>query len=373
MPLSSLAPIVAVRGTIVVDVNGLALAELAAPAEVIVGADLAALVVEGDRDLLVQLVGGADPAVATVVRLAIDGDVRHVELRAEAEDDLVLVSVRDRTEERLLHAVLDALADTTLLLDPSGLVRWQSRTVREQMQGGPDAGIGINPMERIHPEDLPAVLDASAARAGDAGQPDPPRAPGPRAVEDDDSWQLVEMLGVNAIDDPDVGAFIVQVRDLAEAEEVESLAGTEGQFLSLADAAPMGIIVSDLLGRTTYRNEAARELLDQPELRPDRDWRELARGRSWRTELEALHRAVVDRREPGSITAAFDVAGTIRWIRVHVAPGSRSAPATSTSSPRSRTSPPRSRRGRRPTGSPTCSTPPPTTWRCSARAARSST
>ena len=186
-----------------------------------------------------------------------------------------------------------------------------------QLKDGPESGIGLNPLERIHPEDLPGVLDASARGLA---------APGTRvrhvarsrAVDDDDAWQLIEMVGVNATDDPEVAAFVVQVRDLSEAEEVDSLANTEGEFLSLAEAAPMGLVVSDLAGRTIYRNATARDLLGQPELRPEREWRDLAHDDS-RPVLAELYRSVVDSGEAGTATVAFDVDGRTSWLRVHLA------------------------------------------------------
>jgi diguanylate cyclase (GGDEF)-like protein/PAS domain S-box-containing protein len=318
--LSALTPLLAVRGVAIVEANALALAELATTEAQVVGAELTAIAAEGDREAVERLLAEADPTVAVTITLVIGAERRWVELRAEAgtDGDLVLVSVRDRTEVRLLNAILDAVADTTLLLDESGLVRWQSRAVSEQIPGGPDSGIGINPLERIHPEDLPGVLDASARGLATPGSRERHVARS-RAVDDDDAWQLIEMVGVNAFEDPDIRAFIVQVRDLGEAEEVESLAVTEGQFLSLAEAAPMGIVVSDLVGHTIYRNAAAKELLRQPELRPDRDWRELARPSS-RADLDALYASVVEQQESGSVTAAFDIGDRRCWLRVHVAP-----------------------------------------------------
>src|SRR5690606_38525953 len=116
----------------------------------LVGTALADLADPADRAAVADLVGGSprpDPLVAAFDR---DGDRRLVELRAavdEAGD--VVVSLRDRTEERLALAVIDTVADTTLVLDEQGLVRWQSRAVAGQIPGGPEQGIGINPLERI--------------------------------------------------------------------------------------------------------------------------------------------------------------------------------------------------------------------------------
>ena len=64
MALSSLVPLLAVRGTVVVDANALALEALGAPAAAVVDQDLAALVADDDRAALDRLLAAADPAVA---------------------------------------------------------------------------------------------------------------------------------------------------------------------------------------------------------------------------------------------------------------------------------------------------------------------
>lgn len=313
------SPLLLVRDAVVVDANALAETELGRERRALVGSALADLVEPTDRPAVRDLLDRADPTDALLVTFVLaGGDRRRVELRAamdEAGD--VVVSVRDRTEEQLLLGVIDAVADSTLLLDEHGLVRWQSRAVAEQIPGGAESGIGINPLERIHPEDLPGVLEASTVGLATPGSRVRLVARS-RSVENDDAWQPIEMIGINAIDDPELRGLVVQVREVDDAEVVESLGNTDGQFLSLADAAPMGIVVSDLVGRTIYRNPAARELLEQPALRVEQDWRELASAEA-RGHLDALFARAVESRESGSITVPFDVAGGVRWLRVQVA------------------------------------------------------
>jgi len=319
------SPLLLVRDAVVVDANERSEHELGRDRQDLVGSALTDLVEPTDRNAVRDLLDRADPTDALVVTVAATStggeggeDWRRVELRAamdEAGD--VVVAVRDRTEEHLLLGVIDAVADSTLLLDEHGLVRWQSRGVAEQIPGGAELGIGVNPLERIHPEDLPGVLEAVAVGLATPGGRVRHVARS-RSVDNDDAWQPIEMIGINAIEDPDLRGVVVQVREVDAAEVVESLGNTDGQFLSLADAAPMGIVVSDLVGRTIYRNPAARDLLGQPELRVDQDWRELV-GSEAREHLDALFAHAVESRESGSITAPFDVAGGVRWLRVQVA------------------------------------------------------
>ena len=315
------SPLLAVRDGIVVEINALAAATLGRDAHDVVGVALRDLVDTADREPVTDLLAAADPRATTVVVVPPGADVdrRRVELRAAPGDDgTVLVALQDRTEERLLHAIIDAVADTTLVLDSSGLVKWQSLATSAQFPGGPEKAIGFNPMERIHPEDLPTVLEATATALAEPGIRLRHIARS-RSVENDDAWQVIEMTGINTIEDPEIRAFIVQVRDVDDPTEIESLASTDTQFLSLADAAPMGIVVSDLVGRTVYRNTAAKDLLGQPQLRPDRDWRELASGAA-REQLDALFAESAASGQPRSITVPFESDGRDRWLRVRLAP-----------------------------------------------------
>ncbi len=319
MTIALPAPILRVHDGMVVDANPLAAIEVGRSLDGLIGTALVDLFELADRDAVARLLGEPVPTTSVTVSTA-GADRRRVELRAAGDGDgrTVVVALRDRTEERLLHAVIDAVADSTLLLDPEGLVRWQSRTLGTQMRGGPEAGLGFNPLERIHPEDLPGVLDASAQVVAAAGTRVRHVARS-RSVTDDDAWQLIEMTGIDASDDPDLGGFLIQVCEVEDAQVVDSLAEADGRFLSLADAAPVGILVSDRLGRTVYRNVAAKELLGEPDLLVHTDWRDLASGAS-RDLIDGIVRGAVDTGSPGSVTTSFEIGGQVRWLRVHIAP-----------------------------------------------------
>lgn len=342
-----------VAGTVVA-ANGRLADELAVPIDELVGRSLASLVPPADvvvvGDWLARAVASSVPPLAVTWRV---GEVRrHVELRAGpfpgaapgGPDDEVplLVVVRDRRDEHRLSSIIDATADSTMLLDHAGLVSWQSERLgarleqrrREAVQRAteptatapaaagsaatdPVAGIGINPIERIHPEDLPTVLDRFT---------DAVLHPGrrlrftvrSRSVELDDHWEHIEISGSSQLDHPDLQGILVQVRNLDAAEHIESLAETAGEMQSLTDAAPLGILVVDAWGRTVYQNGAARALLGVTDVDA---WYERTRP----DDAEALRAAVrraIEGDEHTTITAAFtDAEGKpVTWVRVRTAP-----------------------------------------------------
>ena len=237
---------------------------------------------------------------------------------AENEDAGRPQRASEGDKERFLSAIIDAVADSTLLLDRNGLVAWQSDRLSARLQGGAEA-LGVNPMERIHPEDLPYALESLARSLADPSYSTRYTVRS-RSPEHDDVWESIELTGVSRIDDPDLEGVVVQVRNLGRGELLSSVGESQGQFQSLADATPIGIVVLDGRGRTVFRNSVARVLLAQrPDLHTGLEWRDQAHE-DHRAELDAM---VVDALEghERSTTAAFEPAGGVRsWLRVKVVP-----------------------------------------------------
>ena len=198
-------------------------------------------------------------------------DRRPVELTVSGLPGRQVVALRDAGLERRLSAIIDAVADSTLLLAPDGRLIWQSESLTARVPAG-EANLGTHPVERIHPEDLPMILESFAGlEQRPMGRVS--HVVRSRAVERDDVWQLIELLGASRVDQPDLGGVVVQVRNLDDGAELESLAQTDGPLLSLAEAAPIGIVLMDANQRTVFANRVARELLDLPESPGTELWR----------------------------------------------------------------------------------------------------
>ncbi len=323
-PLAALpAGAVVVRDRIIVAGNAAGLGALGGGPEV-VGSALTDLIDDPDRAGVEAALAGTEAASTSVPARRGGGPERGRQLELAVgppdPDGFRLVLVRERVEESRLEAVIDALGDSTMVLDADGLVEWQSARLQARVDTRePEAGLGVNPLERLHPEDLPAVLDAWADAVEHEGRVIR-YITRSRSVEDDDVWQRIEITGASQLQHPDVQGMVIQIRNLDDGEIVASLAETDGQYLSLADAAPIGIVVTDPYGRTIYRNGTARRLLEQPELRSDTEWREFAEP-SFRPDLETMVERATIAGEASMATAAFVVpSGERRWFRVHVTP-----------------------------------------------------
>ncbi len=66
------------------------------------------------------------------------------------------------TDEGVLAAIAEVTVDLALVLDEEGTIVWQRRSETRRPDAGAEDVVGLNVVERMHPEDLPRVLDALA-------------------------------------------------------------------------------------------------------------------------------------------------------------------------------------------------------------------
>ena len=230
-----------------------------------------------------------------------------------------LVLLRDATDDQFVRAAVDAVADSTFVIEGSGANRWRSARLRER-SGIPDAEAARQlPGERIHPEDLPLVFEAFAAVTPERPLTVQARS---RSVDDDDRWETIAIMVWNRLRDRVLSGFLVQVHNLDEGRPLKTaLSEADPQLLSLTEAAPVGILVTDPAGQIVYRNPVARSLLG-PRLRSfgDADWLTLAAAEH-RDALAAWLSGGLREQREGSVTASFvDEDGTTRWLRLRVVP-----------------------------------------------------
>ena len=304
----------------------------------LVGRPLSELVEPADREALARVMrdaddrwvdpqpggepSGADRSLRIDLRLA-SPERTPVSFSISGPPDRRLVGIEDRSAERRLSAVIDAVADATLLLDPEGRLLWQSESVAARGTEA-EARIGTHPIERLHPEDLPGVIESFAELAED---PEGRAVTVVRswAVENDDVWQLIDLVGAGRVEHPDLRGVVVQVRNLDQGSELTSLADTSGPLLSLAEAAPVGLLLMNQNEHVVFANRVGRALLGFGELDEVTAWRDL---------IDPAHRGEVDRLVDAGGAGASPVTTTIHchradgagcWVRLQIAPhrGSR--------------------------------------------------
>ena len=317
------------------DLGGLPLAAVLVDAGVVVDANDAALALGSSAVVGVPLAKWFDPADEAVVGWAFsrrgpyevaiaqvrDAD-RWVELHTVGSPAgaVQVVLLRDATDERFVRAAVDAVADSTFVIKRDGTNRWRSARLRER-SGKSDAEVARAPAgERIHPEDLPRVFEVFASVAEEMPSRVVARS---RAVDDDERWETIEIVVWNRIAHEVLQGYLVQVHNLDEGRTIETaLADADGGLLSLTEAAPVGIAVTDPAGQFVYRNPSARALLG-PQVTSfgDLDWVELARA-DHRTALAGAFDAARNEGGVRTVTAAFTAVdgGDDSWLRLRIEP-----------------------------------------------------
>ena len=124
-----------------------------------------------------------------------------------------------KTDQAHFESLIRNAADMIIALDAQGLIRYASPSVERVLGFKPRGAIGKSFFAWIHPDDLPKAQEAFASRRVKPGA-----APAPiqvRGRHKDGSWRVIEALGTNLLDDPDVGALILNARDVTERVEGE--------------------------------------------------------------------------------------------------------------------------------------------------------
>lgn len=204
---------------------------------------------------------GAPPRRITVQRPASVGGDDFFELRLQpAADSSVTALVIDVTEMHRLDAAIGALSSATIALDTSAQMAWRPFGNAERFGITDDDALGSPMLGLIHPDELPRLLEVFGRLLEEPGsrQCEMIRMRHPYV---EDGWLVSRITAVNRLDDPAIAAVVVRTEDAAPIDLVDDLAQTSGVFRSLAEAAPVGIIVTDRSGTVLYGNDLARRLL----------------------------------------------------------------------------------------------------------------
>jgi len=157
------------------------------------------------------------------------------------------------------HPFFRFASDIFTLLEPDGTIRYESPAVEEVLGYRPEDLVGKNAFGYVHPEDLERVLEAFAEGMAD---PAATRRIEFRFRHADGSWRYLEGVGVNLIDEPDVGGILVTSRDVdGRRRTARSLEESEQRFRQLFEQSVDALFVHDERGRFVDCNSQATRLL----------------------------------------------------------------------------------------------------------------
>jgi len=241
------------------------------------------------------------------------------ECRAATDGDDVVVTAHDVTERRRLSAVIDSMFVICNLLDTGANVVWQSEATRHFYDTWgltADEVRDTSLFDWTHPEDIPAMLELlGAAMRGDTSRGTWSTRWRPPGHE---QWYESDQMGAVAFDHPDLGG-IVHVQLHKEEVDVDAERDTDAwRFHTLAEAAPVGILVGRLDGDIAYCNGLAERLLGTFDRGPG----------GWLAALRPEHRddamrawvAALTGTSGRTVAAIAGDAAEPRWVNVNVVP-----------------------------------------------------
>lgn len=167
-----------------------------------------------------------------------------------------------RSEERY-RALTQNSSDIVTLLSATGTIRYQSPAIKRILGYRPEETVGGNAFNYVHPDDLGRVQKAFAE-----GLIDPDRLPSVeyRFRHKDGRWVWLESVGANLLDEPGVGEYVVNSRDVSGRKEAErALTESEKRFRSSFDDAAIGMALVGLDGRWLRVNRSLCEILGYPQ------------------------------------------------------------------------------------------------------------
>jgi diguanylate cyclase (GGDEF)-like protein/PAS domain S-box-containing protein len=235
-----------------------------APGRILLTGRVRARAVRSGRPLLVEDVG-TDPVGSTegatsqiCVPLLDEGgavgllDVESVDGVRLTENDLrVMVAVTDlvdlalsrarlharvRNSEERYRALTQNSSDLVTVMETAGIVRYQSPAIVRMLGYSQEELLGKNAFDYVHPDDLQRV-----GMAYEDGLKDPGLQPSAeyRFRHKDGSWRWLESVGTNLIQEPGVGGYVVNSRDITRRKEVEDrLREAEKRYRMLVERIP---------------------------------------------------------------------------------------------------------------------------------------
>ena len=159
-----------------------------------------------------RIVNGAD-AFLPVLKLVCSQMALALHSAEAAEERL-----RARTE-RQFRSLVQNSSDVVTLLGPDDLVRYQSPGVRAVLGRDPADLVGQPLAALVHPDDTAAArAQLTKVRAGGLAATANLEC---RAAHADGSWREVDTIVTNLLDDPDVGAIVLNSRDVTDRRTLE--------------------------------------------------------------------------------------------------------------------------------------------------------
>lgn len=180
-----------------------------------------------------------------------------------------------------------------------------------------DALAGEHVAERVHPDDLPRVLELLQRGRDTPGLEEELVV---RARHRDGSWRQLHVTGFSHVDNPLLRGGVVRLHDVTDVPVHLDASLERSRFVSLAEALPVGVLSADAHGFVVFANSAAQKMLS---VGFDR-----LRGERWLDQVHERDELVVAQRvaaasrlrQPVRLTFATRHSDGHRWLQLVLVP-----------------------------------------------------
>lgn len=175
----------------------------------------------GAEDVAVKAMkaGAADYLPKTQVSVeALDRAIRHALALRDKERQRSIAEHALRDSEERFRALVENSSDALLLVDAQGRIQYMAPSSARHFGWIPDEVIGRSLFDVVHPEDRDQIAGAMSGPLAGAGDSTTVEL---RVQHADGAYRTLEAVAVNHIDDPSVGAIVVNARDITERRRLE--------------------------------------------------------------------------------------------------------------------------------------------------------
>jgi len=165
--------------------------------------------------------------------------------------------------DSLFQVLVENSSDAVVMLNADGTVRFASESSARLLGYTLDERLGRSAFELIHPDDSAATRKAFRECLERPGVPLPIEY---RVRHKNGVWRHIEAIAVNRLDDPVIGAIVVNYRDVTDRRRAEeALRASEERLRHIVEHAQDLIYYCDIAGYFTYVNPAAARVMEYEE------------------------------------------------------------------------------------------------------------
>lgn len=161
--------------------------------------------------------------------------------RRQAQQEIIL-------REQYFRAIVEHSLDMISLVNPMGVISYSSSSVTQVMGYPLEEHMGRSIFEFIHPGDEPRIM-AEFTRV--LNHPDQIVTTQTRVRHKNGSWRWVEGTGQNLLNDPAIGAIVVNYRDITERKLAQE------RFEKIVESSPLAEIITNQEGKIILVNRTA--------------------------------------------------------------------------------------------------------------------